>query len=467
MERDEFLNISPLDHRYSATSPQLFERLSRYLSEAAYIRWQCLVEVALVRVLARRGICPQSVVDEVEAAAGGVTPEEVYREEAVTHHNIRALVNCLRRRVGDQAKPFIHFTATSVDIMDTARAAQYEAAIRDLVLPVLLELEEAWINIAMRERNTVQIGRTHGQQAVPITFGFAIAEYVSRLGPRIELIRQTGSNLRGKMAGAVGAYNASSLFFADPMEFEAEVLKELGLQPATHSTQIVEPEYVADLMHALVSCFGVLANFADDMRHLQRTEIGEVGEAFDAMQVGSSTMPHKRNPWNLEHVKSLWKNFMPHMVTVYSDQISEHQRDLTNSASARFYPEVVAGVVLAADRLLRISRRLVVDRPQMQKNVHMTGDLILAEPLYILLAALGHPDAHERVRLLTLDVEKTGRKIADLLPEQADLAPYLARMTSDQRRILSDPNAYIGIAAQKTEAICQTWSSRLGTTRQS
>src|SRR5690606_694848 len=119
-------------------------------------------------------------------------------------------------------------------------------------------------------------------------------------------LEEAVGNLRGKMAGAVGAYNASRLFFSDPDQFEVEVLRRLGLQPADHATQVVEPEYLADFLHAVVSTFGVLANLADDMRHLQRTEIAEVGEAFDPDQVGSSTMPHKRNPWNFEHVKSLW-----------------------------------------------------------------------------------------------------------------------------------------------------------------
>src|SRR5690606_31536898 len=114
---------------------------------------------------------------------------------------------------------------------------------------------------------------------------------------------------------------------------------------------VVEPEYVLDFVHTIVSAFGVLANFADDVRHLQRTEIGELGEAFEAEQVGSSTMPHKRNPWNYEHVKSLWKTFAPRMQTLYADQISEHQRDLTNSASSRFTAEIIAGFAAALERL--------------------------------------------------------------------------------------------------------------------
>lgn len=121
-------------------------------------------------------------------------------------------------------------------------------------------------------------------------------------------------------------------------------------------------------MHAVVSGLGVLANLADDVRHLQRSEIGELAERFEKGQVGSSTMPHKRNPWNFEHVKSLWKTFMPRMMTVYMDQLSEHQRDLTNSASGRFVTEILAGFVLAMHRLQSVVSKLVVDTARMSAN---------------------------------------------------------------------------------------------------
>ena len=120
------------------------------------------------------------------------------------------------------------------------------------------------------------------------------------------------------------------------------------------------------------------------MRHLQRTELSEVGEAFEEGQVGSSTMPHKRNPWNYEHVKSMWKAFMPRMMTVYMDQISEHQRDLTNSASARFVTEIVAALTMAVQRLTKVTKKLAVDKEQMLKNLKLNAGLIVAEPLYIL-----------------------------------------------------------------------------------
>lgn len=461
MERDVFSSLSPLDHRYYASNPALFAQLSDYFSENAYIRYELKVEAALARVLAKRGVCSLEIAEEIGRACAEVHPEEVYLEEEITKHNIRALVNCIQRRVSDAAKPYVHFTTTSVDIMDSATAMRFKEATENLVIPKCLELETVLISIARREKDTVQVGRTHGQHAVPITFGFAMAEYVSRFGSRIEAIKTTAANLRGKISGAVGAYNASSLFFDDPLEFETEVLWELGLKPSLYSNQIVEPEYLTDYIHAIISALGVLANLADDIRHLQRTEIGEVGEVFEATQVGSSTMPHKRNPWNFEHVKSIWKEFMPRMITRYSDQISEHQRDLTNSASGRFVPEMVVGFVAAVDRLVRVMQKLVVDSERMARNFAFTKEMVIAEPAYILLASLGHPNAHEAIRLLTLESQQTGKTLRELLVEKAELFPYWTKLTAQQREVLEHPEKYIGWAAAKTEKLCDYWEKRL------
>jgi adenylosuccinate lyase len=463
LERDIFSGLSPLDHRYYASNQALFNQLSEYFSENAYIRYELKVEAALARVLAKRGLCARQVAEEIARACDAVQPDEVYLEEEITKHNIRALVNCVQRRVSEAAKPYVHFTTTSVDIMDSATAMRFKEATEKVVIPKCLELESILIEIARREKSTVQVGRTHGQHAVPVTFGFAMAEYVSRFGTRIENIKETGANLRGKIAGAVGAYNAGSLFFDDPMEFEAEVLWELGIKPANYSNQIVEPEYLTDYIHAIISAFGVLANLADDIRHLQRTEIGEVGERFEATQVGSSTMPHKRNPWNFEHVKSMWKEFMPRMITLYCDQISEHQRDLTNSASGRFVPEIVVGFVAAVDRMTRIMRKLVVDPERMQKNFDNTKEMVIAEPIYILLASLGHPDAHETVRLLTMESQQTGKTLRALLVEKSELFPYWNRLTPKQRDILEHPEKYTGWAESKTAILCDMWEKRLFT----
>lgn len=456
-----FDNISPLDFRYYGRNRKAFEKLQPYLSEAAAVKYLAKVEAALVKVLAKKGICSEKIADEIEKASKEVTAEEVYQEEDRIKHNIRALANSIRNKVSDEAKPFVHFSATSHDIICSADGARFKDFTNDVLVPALIEFEKTLIELAKREKSTLQIGRTHGQHAEPITFGFAIAQYVSRLGKRMLEIKKTGNDLRGKIAGAVGAYNASSLFVKDPEVFEFEVLEQLGIKPSPISTQVVEAEYMADYIHAVISCFGVLANLADDMRHLQRSEISEVAEAFGEKQVGSSTMPHKRNPINFENVKSMWKEFMPRMSTLYMDQICEHQRDLTNSASSRFVPEILAALYLAARRMNRVMSKLVVDKESLKKNFDQNKDMIAAEPTYILLAAHDHPDAHEYVRKLTLEAQKKKVAFQKLVFEDNELKPYLSKFSKEQLDILKNPEKYIGIAEEKVNSICREWEEKL------
>lgn len=461
MNRDIFDNISPLDHRYYKSNKELMDKVSAYFSENAAVRYQLQVETALALGLEEAGVCPIGTAVEIEKACAAIDPDEVYQEEEKTHHNIRALTNCIAQRVGEHVRPYIHLTATSVDILDTANALRFRDAHQKLLRPMLLELERVLIDLARREKNTIQIGRTHGQHAVPITFGFAVAEYVARLGERITYLDHSAAHLKGKLAGAVGAYNAAALIFDNPDEFEKSVLAKLGLQPATHSTQIVAPEFLLDYLHGIVSAFGVLANLADDFRNLQRSEIAEISEAFSATQVGSSTMPHKRNPWNFEHIKSLWKSFVPRIMTIYMDQISEHQRDLTNSASGRFAPELVTGFLLALDRTTRVLKKLTVDSAQMLANAQQSSGRFVAEPLYICLAAAGHPSAHEVVRKMTLESDQKGQPLRQIAQQESTLAMYLDAISKQGKDALENPLDYLGIASQKTEAVCDFWEERI------
>lgn len=456
-----FDTISPLDFRYYGRDERVFQKLQPYLSENAMIRHMAKVEAALTNIMAKNGICSKKIAEEVEKACKKTTAEEVYSEEDRLRHNVRALVNCIRSKVSDKAKPYVHFTATSHDIIATADALRYKEFTNNALLPLLIEFERTLIILSLREKNTLQVGRTHGQHAVPITFGFAIAQYVSRLGNSIMKIKKSGNNLRGKIAGAVGSYNASSLFFNDPEKFEKEVLAEIGLKASPVSTQIPEHEYMVSYINAVMESFGVLANLADDMRHLQRSEIAEVAEVFGEKQVGSSTMPQKRNPINFENVKSLWKAFMPRIMVLYEDQISEHQRDLTNSASSRFVPEILAAFYIAVSRLSKTMKNLVVDRENIKRNFDMNKGLIVAEPLYILLAAHGHPDAHETVRQLTLKSQSAKKPLDEIIKKEPSLKPYLKKFTKKQKEIITNPEKYTGIAAKKTESVCDYWKKEL------
>lgn len=458
---DVFDNINPMDFRYYTSDENLYKKIQPYLSENAMISYMAKVESALVRTLSKKGFCSKAIAEEVEKACREISAEEVYDEEKRIKHNVRALVNIIRLRVGENAKPYVHFTTTSHDIICTADALRFRNFTLEVLIPSLRSLMKTLIEISEREKETLQIGRTHGQHAEPITFGFAMAEYVSRLGKRIKKIQVYAKNLKGKISGAVGAYNASSLFIEDPVAFERDVLAELGLKRGKHSTQIVEPEYVTDLLYAVISTMGVLANLADDMRHLQRSEVGEVGELFESAQVGSSTMPHKRNPINFENVKSMWKAYSPRMMTVFMDQISEHQRDLTNSASSRYTPETLAALLVMTERMNKVMSRLVVDKNNLKKNFDQNKQMIAAEPLYILLAANGHPDAHECVRVLTLESQKTKKPLEQLAFKSKELKPFIAKFTKKQVEILKNPSKYTGISSKKVDEVCRHWRKEL------
>jgi adenylosuccinate lyase len=407
----------------------------------------------------------QSAVDvrDLDRLIDDISPREVYEEEERTHHNIRALVNVMKRHLPEAVWPFVHLGATSADILDTSSALRYRDVTREVLLPLLLDLEEELIRVAREEADTPQIGRTHGQHAVPITFGFAMAEYVSRLGKSIERVERKAGNLRGKLAGAVGSYNATSLIVQDPKSLERDFLASLGLEASEHSTQLVEPEYALELLLELNTAFGIIANLADDLRHLQRSEIAEVREEFTSTQVGSSTMPQKRNPWNSEHVKSFWKEFCPRVVTFFMDQISEHQRDLTNSASSRFVAEYISGFASAVARMALVVRSLKVDRHRMRENLRQAGESIFSESFYILMALGGHADAHEVVRKATLRAEQTGEKLTEVLRQDSDVWDMLTQRLAlargwDAGSFFADPSNYRGMAPEQARSVAEKYA---------
>ncbi|OQX29657.1 MAG: adenylosuccinate lyase [Spirochaeta sp. LUC14_002_19_P3] len=457
--RNPYRNLSPLDHRYWNANKALFEQLSDTLSEQAVIKYLVRAEAALLKIHIERHIGADSaLLKEVDGLEEVITPQEVFEEEQVTHHNIRALVHVIQRHLPAKLAPWVHLGATSADILDTAAAMRIRDAMNSTILPLILDLLDILTALGDKYAALTQIGRTHGQAAVPITFGFAMAEYAARIGQSAQLLKELSCGLRGKLSGAVGAYNAMSLIAENPLELEQAFLESLGLQPAEYSNQIVEPEHLLRLLLELNVCFGIIANLADDLRHLQRTEIAEVGELFGEGQVGSSTMPHKRNPWNSEHVKSLWKVFSPRVITFYMDQISEHQRDLSNSASSRFVADYLAGFSAAAARMKTILASLGVDEERMKANLISFGGSLLAEPSYIILALSGHSDAHENLRRATLEAHAGGTTLKEVLRKDTEVWSILDRYLNlhlgmDADAFYSSPAAYIGMAEKKTRLI--------------
>lgn len=466
--RNIFENISCIDHRYSLSEAKAFEGLSKYISEEASVQSFAKCEAALVKAhLKVRGQLDDKKAAALDQAAANIDPEEVYKEEEKTKHNIRALVNVLKTKVPADLGPLVHLGATSVDILDTALSCRIRDVTQNVVLPELKELEKNLCAIAEREADTPQVGRTHGQHAVPITFGWSIAEFVSRLGKSILRIEELSKQLKGKLAGPVGSYNGPSMIVQDPEELEKTYLGFLGLEPSEYSNQLVEPEYLLRLLLEMNVAFGIIANLADDLRNLQRSEIGEVFEYFASTQVGSSTMPQKRNPWNSEHVKSLWKAMCPRVITFYMDQISEHQRDLTNSASQRFIADYVAGFTMAVARMNSVVSGLQADRESMKRNLDNAGGKVkggvLAEPAYILLGEAGVNDGHEVIRKITLECEQSGKTFFEVLKTHTDayakITAQLEKLgVEDPQNFFANPERYHGLAAKKSKRLAQKYA---------
>lgn len=477
VSRNIFRNISPIDHRYSMSEKSLYEALVPWISEEAAISSCVKAEIALVRAhLELRGQATDALNKALDAAEAAIDPEAVYAEEEKTQHNIRALVNVLKEHVPAEVAPLVHLGATSVDILDTALAWRMKGVTQNVILPALKKLEVLLCDLAEREAATPQVGRTHGQHAVPITVGFAMGEYVSRLGKAILEIEARSKQLCGKLAGAVGAYNATSVLVKDPRELERRYLAQLGLEPSEHSTQLVEPEYLLRLLLEMNVAFGILANLADDLRNLQRSEIGELRENFGGTQVGSSTMPQKRNPWNSEHVKSLWKAFAPRVMTFFMDQISEHQRDLSNSASQRFVADYVMGFGQAVTRMTKVIEGLGVRKDRLMSNLSGGSEAgvrggVLAEPAYILLAESGVSDAHEVIRKITLEAEEAGIPFADALARHGETLERIGGKMAELGLVPSagealsffeHPERYNGLAETKARELATKYRARMG-----
>lgn len=466
-DKSIFRNISPLDHRYYLSNREIFDRLADYISEEASIIYCIKAEAALLKShMDLYGDKYSDLYDDVNKLTESITPDEVYAEEEKTQHNIRALVNVIKTRAPEPVKHFVHLGATSVDILDTASSMKYRDAVRKVILPQLIKLEKQLAAVAEAEAYTPQVGRTHGQHAVPVTLGFAFSEYVSRLGKSIIEIERLSLDLRGKLAGAVGSYNSTSMIVKEPFKLEEKYLEYLGLKPSEHSTQMVEPEYLLRLLTEINTAFGIIANLADDLRNLQRSEISELREMFTSTQVGSSTMPQKRNPWNSEHVKSLWKAFSPRVVTFFMDQISEHQRDLSNSASTRFIADYLAGFTAAVARMIKITSTLYVDKERLAANLKFTGDLVLAEAAYILLSCSGESDAHEVIRKVTLECEKNHSTLAEELPKNQEVWNKISSRLKETAGIeaaefFSKPELYRGKSAEKAEMISKKYTDEM------
>jgi adenylosuccinate lyase len=429
------------------------------------------VEIATMQVLGEIGVIPSHEIalltpEVIEAVLSIPTTEVDQIEREVTKHDIRAWVHAAKKRLPEPLHKWVHVPLTSYDVLDTGRILMFIRAYREAIRPKIENVIRDLSGLVRRFADTVQIGRTHGQHALPITAGFWLATILNRILFDAEEAALRADGLVGKVSGAVGAYNAQVGLGIEErcgaVPFESRVLEKLGLRPAKISTQILQPEPMAYFLHSITLLTGAIGQFGRDCRHLMRSEIAEVAEEFEEGQVGSSTMAHKRNPITFEQFEGRWIDTKDEYMKVLDTLISEHQRDLVGSSLARNFPVIPINLTVQLDALLRTNkkgvpflRRLTINEQACQANFSQSANLVLAEPMYLALQMAGYEgDAHEIVNHKAVPkVQETGctliAAISALSEEDELLRAALSNIPPDVRALLNDARLYTGKAAAK------------------
>ena len=349
--------------------------------QAKYQRWQD-VEVAIVEAHVELGAVPQSALDEVKAKAS-FDLQRCDEIEQETRHDLMAFVRNMAENIGEAGR-YVHLGVTSYDVIDTALGIMLRDSCEVLITSATA-LGDEIKRLAIEHEHTVEIGRTHGIHAEPITFGFKCANWYAELNRNIKRLEEAKVDIAvGKVSGAVGIHAITS------PEMERIVCKNLGLKPDPASTQIINRDRHANLLNAMALLGAGLERIATELRNLQRTEILEVQEAFAAGQTGSSAMPHKRNPWNSETVCGLARLLRANAHAMLESVATGHERDLTNASLERIvFPDSCQLADFMLKRLTSILKGLNVFPETMEKNLRQMGDLVFSEHVMIALIHSG------------------------------------------------------------------------------
>jgi len=352
------------------------------------------VELAATAAWAELGVVPA----EAAARIAQATPpgaERVAELEATLHHDTAAFVDAVSEELGEEGRRWFHYGLTSSDVVDTALSLQ----IREAGALILAGLERAFVTVSARaqeHRETLQIGRTHGVHAEPTTFGLKLAGWAFELARDRERIARALEGMRvGKLSGAVGTYAAT-----DP-ELERLACDRLGLEPAPSSTQILQRDRHAELLAALAVVASSLDAFALEIRHLARTEVGEVQEPFGRGQKGSSAMPHKRNPVVAERICGLARVVRACSLVGLENVALWHERDISHSSAERVaIPDAFLALDYMLDRFAWLVDGLVVRPERMRRNLEASHFLFFSQRVLSALveSGLARDDAYRLVQ---------------------------------------------------------------------
>lgn len=446
----------PLDYRYGRAE------MKSIFSESSRIQYQMNVEAALARAHASLGTITEEEAKEITRVAdlSLISVSRIKEIEKDTNHDLMAMVKAMTEQCKGTAGKYVHLGATSNDIVDTATALQIMDAL-SLIGGDIDDLLYTFAKVAKRERDTLEIGRTHAQFAIPITFGFKVAGYIAEmLRHRERIIQIMPRACAGKMAGAVGTGAALGENFD---KIQRSVMSDLGLTYEPAATQVVGRDRYTELICLLANIGTTLERIGTEVRNLQRSEIGEASEAFNAAkQVGSSTMAQKRNPINSENVCGLSRVLRGFVIPTFENQVLWHERDLSNSSAERF---ILPHVFVLLDEMLiktnRIWTGLEIHRDRMLKNIESARGLIMAEPVMMKLVekGMGRQDAHEIVREASMKAEENGTDLKKELMARSDVKKF---MTAKELSAVMDPANYTGGSKDITDKMVSAVEETIG-----
>jgi adenylosuccinate lyase len=392
------------------------------------------VEIAACEAWADLGEIPKEAIPKVKKAKYSL--DGIARFLKVTHHDMTAFLNSVAESLGEESR-FIHLGLTSSDIMDTALSLQLTQA-ADILQQDVAELISVLEDKAIEHKHTIMMGRTHGIHAEPTTFGLKMAlwaEEMKRNAQRLAEAKRTISV--GKISGVVGTYATVS------PEVERIACKKLGLAPAPISSQIIQRDRHAQFITTLAILAGSLEKFATEIRSLQRTEVREVEEPFQAGQTGSSAMPHKRNPELCERICGLARLIRGYALTSIENIALWHERDISHSSAERI---ILPDSCLALDYMLSIltsvMKGLKVYPENMRHNLELTQGLIFSQRVLLALIekGLSREEAYRMVQDNAMEAWRERKSFLNLLQADKQITTHL---TKDELESVFDYNFFL------------------------
>jgi adenylosuccinate lyase len=421
----------------------MIERYSRpqmaaiWEPQSRFEKW-LQVEILVCEAMAKQKMIPQGAVETIKQKAS-FSVDRIQEIEKTVKHDVIAFLTNVEESVGPDAR-FIHMGLTSSDILDTAFALQLREALL-IIINDVYNLMDVLKEKAFEHKNTAMIGRSHGIHAEPITFGLKLAVWYSEMQRNLRRLKQALDVISyGKISGAVGT------FANIPPRIEKYVCEHLDLKPAEISTQIIQRDRHAQYFTALAILAGSIEKMAIEIRHLQRTEVGEVEEAFTSGQKGSSAMPHKKNPIGSENISGLARLVRSNSIAAMENMALWHERDISHSSVERVIaPDSTILIDYMLNRLTGMMRNLVVNKDAMARNLEKLQGLIFSQQILLALVKKGcsRQHAYSITQKNSLQAWSTGESFKQLVSSDPDIQNYLSNNEIDETFSLNQHLKYV------------------------